>query len=73
MSAVLFMPPVLVPELQEPLEIGSGREVQFMSPYLLRQNKLDLKLSGGLDLLFEKFAEREFSKLYDLARPSVLS
>lgn len=72
MAAVLFMPPVLVQELRDPVPMGRDREVQFMSLYLLHLDELELKSAGNLDLLFDRFAEREFSELYNLSRPSVL-
>jgi hypothetical protein len=71
MQAVLLMPPLLVPELREPLELPNGDHVQFMAIYFLHEDELNLKLQGHLDQLFDRFVETEITEIYDLARPSV--
>jgi len=71
MQAVMLMPPVLVPEFREPLNLPNGTHIQFMALYLIHQDELDLKLEGQLEKLFERFGETEMTELYDLARPSV--
>ena len=71
MKAVLLMPPVLIPELREPLVVQDG-EIHFLAIYLLHQDELDLKLNDGLERLFAAFTMREVTELYDLQRPSVL-
>ena len=73
MKAVLLMPPVLVPELRDPLRVTRDRKVHFMGLYLLHQDELQLKLAGGLADLFELFIKNESSELYDISRKSVLS
>jgi hypothetical protein len=42
-----------------------------MAIYLLHQDELNLKLGGELGRLFEKFAAKEMTEIYDLARASV--
>ena len=59
MQAVMLMPPVLVPEFREPLELPNGTNIQFMAVYLLHRDELNLKLEGRLDQLFARFSERE--------------
>ena len=71
MQAIMLMPPVLVPEFREPLELPTGMSIQFMAIYLLHQDELDSKLAGDLDRLFEKFGEEEITEIYDIARPTV--
>ena len=73
MKAVMFMAPVLIPELGQPLELPTGGRVRFMAIYLLHQDELDLNLQGELDKLFEGFEENEATEIYDLSRPSVCS
>ena len=73
MKAAMLMPPVLVPELREPLELGNGERICFYAVYLLHEDELNLKLQGDLDRLFERFAEREVTEMYDLGRRSVLA
>lgn len=73
MKAAMLMPPVLVPEFREPLLLPSGERIQFMAIYLLHQDELELKLSGDLERLFERFGETEMSEMFNLSRPSSLA
>ncbi len=73
MKAVLFMPPVLVREFAEPLNLADGRRICFLAPYLLHQDELDLKLGGRLDQFIERFGEITMTEMYDIQRPSVLA
>jgi hypothetical protein len=57
--------------LAEPLILSSGEEIEFLGIYLLHAAELDLKLSGLLADLFEKFGDHAVTELYDLLRPSV--
>jgi Suppressor of fused protein (SUFU) len=72
MKAVLLMPPVLIPEFRAPLDLGQGKVIHFLAPYLIHQDELEMKLDGRLDQLLDKFGERQVTELYDLQRPSVL-
>ncbi|MBY0507288.1 MAG: suppressor of fused domain protein [Bryobacteraceae bacterium] len=67
------MPPVLVPEFREPLLLPAGERIQFMAIYLLHEDELELKLSGDLDQLFERFGETEVSERFNLSRPSAIA
>jgi hypothetical protein len=71
MHAVMLMPPVLVPEFREPLELPNGTHIQFIGVYLLHEDELNLKLEGQLDKLLERFGETELTEIYDITRPSV--
>ena len=47
--AVLLMPPVLVPELRNPLSPSDGKEIDLVALYLLHQDELDVKIIDGGD------------------------
>ena len=72
MKAAWLMPPVLVPELREPLELARGGHIRFLAIYLLHPEELLLKLEDRVDELLEKFGEQMVTEEYDLGRPSVV-
>jgi hypothetical protein len=72
MAAVLMMPPVLVRDLAEPLQLAGGREIHFLALYLLHKDELAVKLERGLDELLVGFQRDAVTEEYDLNRPSVV-
>ncbi len=70
-AAVLLMPPVLLPELREPIPSREG-DIHVLAVYLMHPSELEAKQNGQMDLLFEKFGEHAVSELFDLSRPPAL-
>lgn len=71
MTALLLMPPVLVPELAEPLKVGNV-EISFLAIYFLHPDEIELKHRDFAALL-EAFSTATVTELYDLSRPSSLT
>ncbi|HKA02503.1 MAG TPA: suppressor of fused domain protein [Candidatus Solibacter sp.] len=70
MEAVMLMPPLLVPELSEPLVLANGERIRFMGLYLLHEDELKLKLED-VEQLVGFLAEHGIREMYDLKRASV--